>query len=66
MPSTTPADDVEFLKPKGGDVFRAMRASGAEMDEVRFLRDASGRVTGITRFGNTSTKLSDLPSFRMR
>ena len=66
LPSTTPADDLEFLKPKGGDVFRAIRASGGEMDEVRFLRDAAGRVTGITRFGNVSTRVRDLPAFRMR
>ncbi len=66
LPTTTPADDLEFLKPKGGDLFRAIRASGGEMDEVRFLRDGNGRVTGITRFGNVSKRVRDLPGFGMR
>ncbi len=66
FPSTTPADDLEFLKPKGGDSFRAVRVSGGEMDEVRFLRDARGRVTGIARFGNVSKRVRDLPAFSMR
>lgn len=66
LPSRTPADDLEFLKPKGGDVFRGVRASGGEMDEIRFLRDARGKVTGITRFGNVSRRVGDLPAVTMR
>ncbi len=66
LPTTTPADALDFLKPKGGDLFRAIRASGSEMDEVRFTRDAAGRVTGIERFGNRSKRVRDLPAFRMR
>ena len=66
FPSTTPADDLEFMKPKGGDTFRAIRSSGGEMDEVRFLRDAHGKVVGISRFGNVSKRVRDLPRFTMR
>ncbi|WP_326523158.1 serine hydrolase domain-containing protein [Sphingomonas sp.] len=66
LPSETPADDIAFLKPRGGDVFRPVRASGGEMDEVRFVRDARGRVTGLSRFGNISKKTRDLPAFQMR
>ncbi len=66
LPSRTPADDLEFLKPKGGDVFRGVRASGGETDEVRFLRDARGRVTGIARFDNVSRRIGDLGPAKMR
>lgn len=66
LPTETPADDLSFLKPKGGDVFRAIRVSGWEMDELRFKRDAKGKVIGVDRFGNMSPRVRDLPPFAMR
>ena len=67
LPSRTPADDLEFMKPKGDDVFRPVRASGGEMgDDIRFVRDAGGRVNGITRFGNLSKRVGEVAAARMR
>ena len=43
---------MEFLKPKGGDVFRRVRNDGSEAEEFRFVRDASGKVTSFTHFSN--------------
>lgn len=66
LPARAPADALDFLKPKGGDVFRSVRADGSEADPVRFLRDARGRITGIERFGNMSKRVGDLPAAKLR
>lgn len=66
LPSRAPNDELEFLKPKGGDVFRVMRASGSEMDEVRFGRDPSGRVVTMTRFDNVSRRSGDVPKLVLK
>lgn len=61
IPSTNPAEDVEMLNPKGGDLFRRIRADGAEADEVRFERDAAGRVCRFVKFSNPHDRLADIP-----
>ena len=67
LPTNMPADELDFMKPKGGDVFRPVRASGGEMgDEIRFVRDARGKVTGIMRFVNLSLRVGDVPMARVR
>ena len=35
LPTTDPAGDIEFLKPKGGDVFRRVRKDGSEAEEIQ-------------------------------
>jgi hypothetical protein len=52
LPSMDPAGDMTFLKPKGGDVFRHVRKDGSEAEELKFVRDASGRVTSFVHFSN--------------
>ena len=61
LPSTDPAEDVEILKPKGGDLFRRVLADGSEADEVRFERDASGHVRRFVEFSNPHARIGDLP-----
>jgi CubicO group peptidase (beta-lactamase class C family) len=53
LPSTDPAGEVEFLKPKGGDIFRRVREDGSEAEEIRFRRNPSGKVTGFVHFSNS-------------
>jgi CubicO group peptidase (beta-lactamase class C family) len=60
LPSTDPAGDLEFLKPKGGDVFRRVRKDGSEAEEFKFVRDASGKVTSFTHFSNPTPMESPL------
>jgi len=52
LPSRTPGDDVAFLKPKGGDVFRRVRADGSEAEDLVFERDAAGKVARFVLFSN--------------
>ena len=52
LPSADPADDLLFLKPTGGDIFKRVRKDGSEAEEFKFVRDASGKVTGFVRFSN--------------
>jgi CubicO group peptidase (beta-lactamase class C family) len=59
LPDDKPGDDITFLKPKGGDVFRRVRDDGSEAEEVTFQRDASGKVTSILHFSNPRAKVSD-------
>lgn len=46
-----PADNIERLKPIGGDRFRVITSRGQERDVVTFHRDAAGNVTHLERFG---------------
>jgi CubicO group peptidase (beta-lactamase class C family) len=52
LPSDDPAAEMVFLKPKGGDVFRHVRKDGSEAEELKFVRDASGKVTSFVHFSN--------------
>jgi CubicO group peptidase (beta-lactamase class C family) len=65
LPSNEPVDDMRFLKPKGGDVFRRVRKDGSEAEEIRFVRDASGKVTNFIHFSNTSPVESPLPDAKI-
>ncbi len=62
LPSTDPAEDIEVLKPKGGDLFRRLRADGSEADEVRFERDNAGRVYRFVEFSNAHDRLAEVSS----
>ena len=62
LPSTDPAEDIEVLKPKGGDLFRRLRADGSEADEVRFERDNAGRVYRFVEFSNPHDRLAEVSS----
>jgi CubicO group peptidase (beta-lactamase class C family) len=61
LPSTSPADRLIILKPKGGDLFRRIRDDGSEAEEVRFERGADGKVTAFRRFSNPSLRIGDIP-----
>jgi CubicO group peptidase (beta-lactamase class C family) len=62
LPTNDPAGDLAFLKPKGGDVFRRVRKDGSEAEEIKFLRDASGKVSGFLHHSNTTRMESPLPN----
>ncbi|MCL4671673.1 MAG: beta-lactamase family protein [Sphingomonadaceae bacterium] len=55
-----PMGDLTRLKPLGGDRFRVMTGKGEERDVITFVRDGSGAVTAVERFGNTSPRLRPL------
>ncbi len=54
LPTNDPAAAMSFLKPKGGDVFRVMRKDGTEAEEIKFVRDAAGKVVSFVHFSNPS------------
>jgi len=56
LPDDDPAGDMEFMKAKGGDVFRVVRKDGSEAEEIRFVRDGAGKVTSFVHFSNPSLK----------
>ena len=57
--SDKPAEDMAFLKPKGGDVFRRVRDDSSEAEEFQFKRDASGKVTSFIHFSNPTVRISE-------
>jgi CubicO group peptidase (beta-lactamase class C family) len=64
LPTDDPVGDMMFLKPKGSDVFRRVRKDGSEAEEVRFVRDASGKVTSFVHFSNPTPMQSSLADGR--
>jgi CubicO group peptidase (beta-lactamase class C family) len=62
LPAADPVGGMEFLKPKGGDVFRRVRKDGSEAEEFRFVRDGSGKVTSFVHFSNPTRMESSLVS----
>jgi CubicO group peptidase (beta-lactamase class C family) len=61
LPSADPVGEMAFLKAKGNDLFRRIREDGSEAEEITFLRDASGKVTGFKQFSNTKLRV-DIPT----
>jgi len=59
LPDDEPAEATGFLKPKGGDIFRRVREDGSEAEEIKFQRDASGKVTGFMHFSNLTRRMPD-------
>ena len=59
LPSDEPAEAIGFLKPKGGDIFRRVRDDGSEAEEIKFQRDASGKVTSFMHFSNVTRRMPD-------
>ena len=59
LPNNDPGEAIGFLKPKGGDVFRRVRDDGSEAEEIKFQRDASGKVTGFIHFSNPTLRIED-------
>jgi CubicO group peptidase (beta-lactamase class C family) len=53
-----PASDVVFLRHISGDTFRRVRSDQTLGEEIRFERDASGKVTRLWRFSNFENKIS--------
>jgi len=60
LPSTDPANAIQFLKPKGNDTFRRVRKDGTEAEEIKFNRDASGKVINYVNFSNITTRTAPL------
>ena len=59
LPNEEPAEAIGFLKPKGADLFRRVRDDGSEAEEIKFQRDASGKVTGFIHFSNPRLRMPD-------
>ncbi len=59
LPTADPAGSVSLLKPKGGDVFRRVRDDGSEAEEIKFMRDASGKLIGFMHFSNPTLRMAD-------
>lgn len=59
LPNDEPAEAIGFLKPKGGDIFRRVRDDGSEAEEIKFQRDAAGKVTGFTHFSNITLRMPE-------
>jgi hypothetical protein len=59
LPTQDPAEEIVFLKPKGGDLFRRVRDDGSEAEEIKFQRDATGKVTGFMHFSNPTLKMPE-------
>jgi CubicO group peptidase (beta-lactamase class C family) len=57
LPTDDPVADLQFYKPKGGDIFRRVREDGSEAEEIAFTRDASGKVSGYVHFSNPRKRL---------
>lgn len=60
LPNNDPVAGLEFFKPKGGDIFRQVREDGSEAEELRFTRDASGKVTGYIQSSNPKLRMSPI------
>jgi CubicO group peptidase (beta-lactamase class C family) len=60
LPAADPANSLEFFKPKGNDTFRRVRKDGTEAEEVKFGRDASGKVINYITFSNITTRTAPL------
>jgi CubicO group peptidase (beta-lactamase class C family) len=60
FPSADPAEELTFLKPKGGDIFKRVRKDGSEAEEINFVRDASGKVTNFVHFSNPTWMVKPL------
>ena len=65
LPTHDPAGDLTFLKSKGGDVFRRVRKDGSEAEEIKFLRDASGKVSSFLHHSNTTLLESPRPDVKI-
>lgn len=57
LPNDQPGDAVMVMKPKGGDIFRRVRDDGSEAEEIKFERDASGKVTSYVHFSNRTVRM---------
>ena len=57
LPNNDPVAGLEFFKPKGGDIFRQVREDGSEAEELKFIRDASSKVTGYIQSSNRKLRL---------
>ncbi|HTQ27754.1 MAG TPA: serine hydrolase [Puia sp.] len=55
--SDDPARDMELLKHVSGDVFRRIRSDESLGEEIRFDRDATGRVIRLWEFSNFRNKI---------
>ncbi len=60
LPSNDPAASLAFWKPKGNDTFRRVRDDCSEADEIRFERDAAGKVVRFIQFSNPRERIGPL------
>lgn len=57
LPSDDPAGDATIMEPVARDVFRRVRDDGSLAEEIRFSRDARGRVVRMTHFTNSVSRI---------
>lgn len=54
-----PAKDMQLYKHISGDTFKRIRSDETLGEEIRFERDASGKVTRMWHFSNFNNKIRD-------
>lgn len=64
LPTANPADGIQVLKPKGGDVFRRVRDDGSEAEDFRFERNAAGKVVRFIHYNNPTARTEVAPLAR--
>ncbi|MCA0176227.1 MAG: serine hydrolase [Proteobacteria bacterium] len=57
LPTDDPVEDMEVIRHQGGDVFREVRKDDTLGAEIRFERDASGKVIASRSWNYVSKKL---------
>jgi CubicO group peptidase (beta-lactamase class C family) len=58
LDTDTPAEELTYLKPLGGDRFRVVTDKGEEREEIRFERNAAGAVVGYVQHGNRTRRVA--------
>lgn len=58
LPNNNPAEGLTLFKPVGKDVFRRVRSDETLGEELRFERDAAGKVVRLWRHSNPSHRMA--------
>ena len=61
LPSRDPAGEMQLLAHDKQDIFRLIRPDGSHGEEVSFVRDGTGRVTGYKHAAHVSPRMRELP-----
>ena len=62
LPSRDPAGEMLLLAHTKDDIFQLIRPDGSHGEEVSFLRDGTGKVTGYKHAAHVSPRMRELPS----
>lgn len=60
LPDNDPVANLEFFKPKGGDIFRRVREDGSEAEELEFPATLRAKSTGYIQSSNPKLRMSPI------